>query len=224
MENNIHETTKEIKKSLRLSMNGIVSAHQRRQGLNYKINFGVEIPRLKEIASTYNKEKELAQNLWQDNIRECKLLAIFLYPTKEFDTATAEKWIAECQFTEIADHLCRTLLTEIPEAVKKSLQWIAHKGEIFEYCGYSTLSNLFTKKATLTDEEEKAYYNALKQTLHTPGTSNHPTKNAANISLIKFAEQSKEQCQRACAEIKSWGIEENSALNNLVENLLEETD
>ena len=224
MNTETHEKIKEIKKSLRLSMNGIVSAHQRRQGLNYKINFGVEIPRLKEIAAGHGKSSSLAQNLWQENIRECKLLAIFLYPAEEFDTATAEKLIAECEFTEIADHLSRTLLATLPEALKASLRWATAENEMTRYCGYSTLSNLFTKKAVLSDEEEKTYYGALKNTLHTPGSNNKPTQNAATISLIKFADDSKEQRTRACEEIKSWGIDKDSALHNLVENLLEEVD
>ena len=50
MSEELQQTIKEIKKQLRLSMNGVVSTLQRRQGLDYKINFGVEIPRLKEIA------------------------------------------------------------------------------------------------------------------------------------------------------------------------------
>ena len=222
MEQNILDEVRDIKKSLRLAMNGVVSTLQRRQGLDYKINFGVEIPRIKEIAATHKKSKSLAQSLWQENIRECKLLAIFLYPTEEFDTATAEKWIAECGFTEIADHQSRTLLATLPEATKTSLKWATDKNEMAKYCGLSTLSNLFTKKATLTSEEEKAYFEALKNTLHTPGTNSKPTQNAANISLIKFADSNEEQRARACAEIKSWGIEKESALGNLVENLLEE--
>ena len=223
METEIHEKTKEIKKSLRLSMNGIVSVHQRRQGLNYKINFGVEIPRIKEIASAYKKDKALAHSLWQENIRECKLLAIFLYPTEEFDTPTAEKWIAECRYTEIADHLSRTLLSTLPDAAKASLQWATNIDKMFEYCGYSTLSNLFTKGTPLNDEEEKTYYQALKKTLHTPGTSNRPTQNAANISLIKFTESNQEQKKKTFNEIKSWGTENNDTLNNLLENLLDES-
>ncbi len=222
MDTGIHEKIKEIKKNLRLSMNGIVSAHQRRQGLNYKINFGVEIPRLKELASTHKKEKSLAQNLWQENIRECKLLAIFLYPVEEFDTATAEEWISECTFTEIADHLSRTLLATLPDAAKASLQWIARGDTMFEYCGYSTLSNIFTKKTQLDSNEEKAYYAALKKTLGNPGTSNKPTQNAANISLIKFTETGKEQKRRACTEIQSWETDKNPALSHLIENLLDE--
>ena len=224
MNTETHEKIKEIKKSLRLSMNGIVSAHQRRQGLNYKINFGVEIPRLKELASRHEKSTLLAQSLWQDNIRECKLLAIFLYPAEEFDLAPAEKWIAECEFTETADHLSRTLLATLPEAPKASLRWTTNENEMFRYCGYSTLSNLFTKKAVLSTEEENAYFEALKNTLHTPGTSSKPTQNAATISLIKFADSDREQRARVCEEIKSWKIESGSALHNLVENLLEEVD
>jgi hypothetical protein len=86
------------------------------------------------------------------------------------------------------------------------------------------LSNLFTKKAALSADEEKAYFAALKNTLHTPGTSSKPTQNAATISLIKFADDNNEQRARVCEEIKSWEIESDSALHNLVENLLEEVD
>ena len=50
MAETVQDEVREIKKSLRLAMNGVVSTLQRRQGLNYKINFGVEIPRLKGIA------------------------------------------------------------------------------------------------------------------------------------------------------------------------------
>lgn len=224
MENAIHEKKREIKKNLRLSMNGVVSAHQRRQGLNYKINFGVEIPRIKEIASAYEKDKMLAQSLWQENIRECKLLAIFLYPIEDFDTETAEKWIAECEFTETADHLSRVLLASLPEAVKVSLQWVASGSEMFEYCGYSALSNLFMKKTVLGDDDERMYYAALKNTLYTSATSSRPTQNAASISLMKFAELGELQKIRACSEVSSWGVEKNTSLGCLVENILEKVD
>ena len=63
MNEELHRIIKEIKTQLRLSMNGIVSTHQRRQGLDYKINFGVEIPRLKEIAARYTKDETLAEHL-----------------------------------------------------------------------------------------------------------------------------------------------------------------
>lgn len=43
----IKEQLKDIKTQLRLSMNGVVSHSMREKGLNYKLNFGVELPRIK---------------------------------------------------------------------------------------------------------------------------------------------------------------------------------
>ena len=36
----------------------------------YKLNFGVELPRIKMIAEGYEKNHDLAQALWKENIRE----------------------------------------------------------------------------------------------------------------------------------------------------------
>ena len=45
----IKEQLKDIKTQLRLSMNGAVSQSMREKGLVYKLNFGVELPRIKMI-------------------------------------------------------------------------------------------------------------------------------------------------------------------------------
>ena len=218
----IRETIKEIKTQLRLSMNGIVSAHQRKQGLDYKINFGVEIPRLKALASNYQKDKQLAEALWGENIRESKLLAIFLYPTEEFTTETAEKWIGECPFTEIADHLSRNLLVSSWDAKEKALLRISASDNMKRYCGYSTLSNLFRTGTILDAEEEETYLKALKETLYQPESSCSPTCNAAIISLTKYTDENIEKAVDICNKIEKWDIEHNEVLKNLIKNIREE--
>ena len=55
-------------------MNGAVSQSMREKGLVYKLNFGVELPRIKAIAATHEKNHALAQALWKEDIRECKIL------------------------------------------------------------------------------------------------------------------------------------------------------
>ena len=62
----LHEQLKEIKTQFRLSMNGAVSQSMREKGLIYKLNFGVELPRIKAIAEGYEKDHSLAQALWTD--------------------------------------------------------------------------------------------------------------------------------------------------------------
>lgn len=45
----VKEQLKDIKTQLRLSMNGVVSQSMREKGLDYKLNFGVELPRIKAL-------------------------------------------------------------------------------------------------------------------------------------------------------------------------------
>ena len=160
MEQNILDEVRDIKKSLRLAMNGVVSALQRRQGLDYKINFGVEIPRLKGIAEAHKKNKELAATLWQDNIRECKMLAIYLMPESEY-SEFADKWICETKFTEIADQLAMHLLCKIPEAWEKALQWTTKRDGLTVYCGYLTISHLLRRGIEPSSKQEEHFFNSV---------------------------------------------------------------
>ena len=77
----LHQRLKDIKTQLRLSMNGVVSQSMREKGLVYKLNFGVELPRIKGIAAGYEKDHSLAQALWKEDIRECKKL----YPNWQYE-------------------------------------------------------------------------------------------------------------------------------------------
>ena len=64
-------------------MNGAVSQSMREKGLVYKLNFGVELPRIKSIVCL-RKDHALAQALWKEDIRECKILAGLFQPVDSF--------------------------------------------------------------------------------------------------------------------------------------------
>ncbi|MDL2222087.1 hypothetical protein LJC35_06000, partial [Parabacteroides sp. OttesenSCG-928-N08] len=48
----LDEQLRDIRIRLRRSMNGVVSSAMREKGLHYKLNFGVTIPQLKEMAKS----------------------------------------------------------------------------------------------------------------------------------------------------------------------------
>lgn len=185
MEQEIHNTIKEIKKSLRLSMNGVVSTLQRRQGLEYKINFGVELPRIKEIASIYEKEYTLAQELWTQDIRECRILAILLMPAEEFNAEDAQQWISQTRNTEIADLLSMHLLCNIPEALKHALNWTQSDNETQAYCGFMTLAHLYRKGEKPDAEQEEQYLLHTKRIADNCDISN-TLRRSALTSLAKY--------------------------------------
>ena len=99
----LHQRLKDIKTQLRLSMNGAVSQSMREKGLVYKLNFGVELPRIKGIAAGYEKDHSLAQALWKEDIRECKILAGLLQPVESFLPEIADIWVEDIRNIEIAE-------------------------------------------------------------------------------------------------------------------------
>lgn len=142
----IKEQLKDIKTQLRLSMNGVVSQSMREKGLNYKLNFGVELPRIKSIAAAYEKNHELAQTLWKEDIRECKILAGLLQPVETFFPEIADIWVENMPNIEIAELTCMNLFQHLPYAPAKSFHWIASEEEYAQICGFLTIARLLMKK------------------------------------------------------------------------------
>ena len=118
----VHEIIKDIKGQFRLFMNGVVSQSMREKGLDYKLNFGIELPRLKEIAARYEKNHDVAQALWKENIRECKILAGMLQPVETFYPEIADIWVEDMRYPEIAELTCMTLFQELPYASEKAFE------------------------------------------------------------------------------------------------------
>jgi 3-methyladenine DNA glycosylase AlkD len=151
----MQETIREIKGKLRLFMNGVLSQSLREKGLQYKLIFGVELPRLKEIAAGYEQNHELAQALWNEDIRECKILAAYLQPTETFDAELADFWMEQVHNTELADYVCMALFRRLPYASQKAFQWIASENRMEAYTGYRLMSHLFALFGTEMNERSR---------------------------------------------------------------------
>lgn len=150
----IADQLREIKAQLRLAMNGTASSSMREKGLVYKLNFGVELPRIKQIASQYEKNHDLAQALWKENIRECMILAGLLQPVETFYPEIMDIWIEAMPTVEMAEMTCMHLFQYLPYAPQKSLQLIACEGEYQQICGFLTIARLLTKKGDMTERAE----------------------------------------------------------------------
>lgn len=150
----VNEQIKEIKTQLRLSMNGFASTTMRENGIAYKLNFGVELPRIKQIAAQFERNHDLAQALWKENIRECKILAGLLQPFETFYPEIMDIWIEAMPTLEMAEMTCMHLFQYLPYAPQKSLQLIACEGEYQQICGYLIIARLLGKKGDLEDRVE----------------------------------------------------------------------
>ena len=132
----------EIKQKLRLNMNGVASAGMREAGMEYKLNFGVGIPQLKEIASETGKSSELAVALWKEDIRECRIVAALVYPEDQFLPDMADLWIEQIRYPDLAEVCSMYLFSRMKKAAEAAFRWIASDNAITRYCGFLTLAHL----------------------------------------------------------------------------------
>lgn len=142
---------KNIKKELRAAMNGILSAKMREAGAPYKLVFGVELPRLQSIAAEFQPSRTLAQQLWNENIRECKLLATMLMPPQEFLPEMADIWADEIPTAEVAQVFSMQLLCKESWCATVAFEWIASPTPMRQLCGFLCIARLLQQGAQLQD-------------------------------------------------------------------------
>ena len=141
----VNSLVKEIKQSFRLFMNGVASQSMRDKGLSYKINWGIPLTRLREMASRYEPSIALATALWQSDVRECKLLAMMLMPADGCDETTAKQWMDDCFNQEMAEMLAFHLLQKLPFAQHLVVSLLPTAEGVKLLCLFQLLSRLVTK-------------------------------------------------------------------------------
>ena len=138
-------------------MNGMVSQSMREKGMEYKLNFGIEYPRIKEIAAGYEPDHELAQALWKENIRECKILAGLLQPADTFYQEIADIWIEGMDYPELAEYTVMNLFQRLPYASEVVFRWMADEREMFQLCGFLLMARLLMKGEKLNERAEAEF-------------------------------------------------------------------
>lgn len=212
----ISEQIREIKTQFRLAMNGVASTQMREQGLVYKLNFGIELPRLRSIASEIPPSHELAQALWKENIRESKILAGLLMPVEAFYPEIADIWVEQIPTQEIAELTVMNLFSRLPYASSAAFRWIADSREIFQVCGFLLLTRLCMKGCEFN---ERAANELLDQAITALQDENVRVAQQAFILLRKYVMLGNAQCKSVLHALKSVRAEEKPRLAGWVEQL-----
>ena len=190
---NLQDEIREIRKQLRLAMNGVISTSMREKGIVYKLNFGVAYPEIKEIAHKHQAGTALASALWKEDIREFKILAGFLQPVEEFAEEEALRWVNEIPYMEIAECSCKNLFVHLPYLESFTARLIADQdGTFARAVAFLTWTEFFRRQGRLSDELTDMF---LKESFVSLGSveASLNEKHAAVQSLKFYGRQSKEK-------------------------------
>ena len=197
-------------------MNGMVSQSMREKGMEYKLNFGIEYPRIKEIAAGYEPDHELAQALWKENIRECKILAGLLQPADTFYQEIADIWIEGMDYPELAEYTVMKLFQRLPYASEVVFRWMADEREMFQLCGFLLMARLLMKGEKLNERAEAEF---LDQACTAVEGDCGPVQKAASVALRKYAHQSRDNKRTVSKQLGIWAKSEKPAVRALAEDI-----
>lgn len=179
----INEKLKEIKRSFRPYMNGVTAASMREKGATYKVNWGVGMADLQLIADEYGKNQALAEALWHEHVRECKILATLIMPAAQMPLALAQEWLSEMPTQELAEWAAFHLFQYVG-GIRDVALCSTRSANVHErVCGYHILSRLFLQNAELDKASEKAFRESVEASLK-DGTMGE--KHAAMNCLARY--------------------------------------
>lgn len=206
-----------IRTDLRLAMNGVVSSSMRNKGVDYKMNFGVDVPRLKEIAQKYKSNAALAKELWKLDVRELKILSTMLYPVSEFNEANADEWMNEIPNHEIREHLCRNLLQQLPYADELVQKWTADINESVRLTGYW----LYVRLMMIQAETSRRINTQLvvKKALTDVHAEDTLLRTAATNVLMQVIRRDQEGADYIMEQISKFSTSDNPLEKELYDNL-----
>ena len=211
------QKVKEIKQSFRQMMDGQVAQSMRQKGVDYHLNWGATLPRLREMAEEIKahplpqpKEGERSSNyslaiaLWKENVRECKILATMLMPPDELLPEVADIWMEQTETVEIAEQLAFNLMQNVSYAAEKAFLWISSAADLPQICSYHILSRLFMRKL---EPNERGINEFMDQALAALQSPTPPLRKAAMQSIIHFADMGLMYSRIARSAIHSIGLD-----------------
>lgn len=204
MKQETQDKLKQVKSRFRLLMNGVASQSMREKGLGYKINWGVGLPVLRQIANEYGKDYELAVELWKENIRECKILATMIMPPAEMQPDLADLWVSQISNQEIAEMAAFNLFQYIDEAKGYALKWLSSEKSVELILGYNVLSRLFSRNIELSVRDINEFIDQAQAAL---SDGNVSVRHAAVNALSRFGQMNGDYMKILKTAFKSYDLD-----------------
>ena len=180
----IQQQVKEIKQSFRQMMDGSVAASMRTKGVDYKLNWGATLPRLREKAEEIGKNYDLAIALWKENVRECKILATMIMPPSEVLPEVIDIWMEQTPTQEIAEQTAFNLYQYLPFAPEKAYTWMASADPLYQLCGFHIITRLFMNGQ---EPNERGINEFIDQVIVALQGESIPVRKAAMAAVQRFA-------------------------------------
>lgn len=148
----------EIISKIKPLQNGEVADSMLKRGVAYKVNYGVSIPLLRQLAGGYAKNHLLAMKLWNKQWRETMILATLLEEPDEVTENQIDFWVKNFPSIEIAEQAAMNLFYKTGFAYRKAFEYCLGKKLLVKIFGLLMIGRLALTDAGAEDEEFDPFF------------------------------------------------------------------
>ena len=148
----------EILSRIKPLQNGEVVNSMQNRGVEYKVNYGVSIPLLRQLALEYNKNHLLALKLWNKQWRETMILATLLEEPAEVTENQMDFWVKNFQSIEIAEQAAMNLFSKTGFAYQKAFEYCLGKKLLVKIVGLLMIGRLALTDREVPDEQFDPFF------------------------------------------------------------------
>mgnify|MGYP000132519189 CR=1 FL=1 len=132
-------------------------------GINPEKCLGVSIPNLRQIAREIGKNHKLANELWETDIHEARILAGMIDSPDEVAEEQMENWVRGFNSWDVCDQVCINLFRRLPLAYKKAIEWSGCNEEFVKRAGFVLMANLAVSDKEAEDEKFISFFPYIKK-------------------------------------------------------------
>jgi len=207
----------QIKRLIRLSMDGVISDSMKSHGILYKKNYGVSITRLREIAKSLDKNHDLAQRLWLLDIRETLILATLLQPIETFSRELANTWMERCNNIELIEQASLNLFQHLAYAPEFSINCIKSANIHQKTFGFMLALRVY-QRLSLTEIAE-----ILGGALQTDISDNQPMLyNTLAVCLARLSRKDEATARLITEKIGHFSTDASTGRNHIYQTVKQE--
>ena len=148
----------QILMQIRSAKNGEVADLMKQRGIIYKMNWGVSLIELRQIAGRFESSHVLALKLWNKQWRETMILATLLDNPEEVTEEQMDFWTKSFENSEIAEQASVNLWSKTKFAFVKALEWSRGRKHLVRFTGIHMAGRLAIAEKNAIDEMFEPFF------------------------------------------------------------------
>jgi len=182
-----------------------------RYGINPKNNLGISIYNLRPLAKEIGKDHKLALKLWESEIHDARLLAVFIDDPLQITSKQMDSWAEDFDSWDVCDQACTSLFDLTSYAWEKVFLWSESNKEFVKRAACSIIAGLAVHDKKANDLKFESFFLLIKKEStddrnYVKKAVNWALRNIGkrNINLNKKAIETAKEIQNIDSKSAKW--------------------